>query len=355
MAIERLIAPPAQRYHHRTWCCACSRECCWRQPRRSSAHGYCSPWSTGEIATSWTMLAERGLPWPHTQMRAHYTRRCTTVSPSVAPAHAAPDRAAGGGRENHRRRLSRGWQTARLCDNGGFARDGVRAAAEDDCPVPVAAALSTLVLTSPTGLDQLWHACRHVTATVPGTCSFSRAAGSRSGRDGVRGAAGRAGAGEQAARSVGGSRHHGVAGMDESTALSGLVPGGVPRVRLRGRGRIRRGQSGPHGGKPGWPRRRPASTAPWLSPVPRTSCCACLLNRLQAHGRWCPLRCWPGAAAPTVAGLWALALGCCVLVLLVVLTDIGAGWNQFVDLFVLTALWPGRSTRPNGGRAIPLH
>jgi len=50
--------------------------------------------------------------------------------------------------------------------------------------------------------------------------------------------------------------------------------------------------------------------------------------------------------------LWIIAFGCCLAVLIVVLTDIGAGWNQLVDPVVLTALGVGyvagraRTVRP---------
>jgi hypothetical protein len=53
------------------------------------------------------------------------------------------------------------------------------------------------------------------------------------------------------------------------------------------------------------------------------------------------------------ATIWLVSLVCCLAVLLVVLTDVGTGWNQLVDLVVLTVLvvgqlagrpWPGPLT-----------
>jgi hypothetical protein len=66
----------------------------------------------------------------------------------------------------------------------------------------------------------------------------------------------------------------------------------------------------------------------------------------QATGAWVLL---PGAAVAAWLALrdrrptlWLFALACCLGVLLVVLSDVGTGWNQLIDPVVLTALVVGQ-------------
>jgi hypothetical protein len=66
----------------------------------------------------------------------------------------------------------------------------------------------------------------------------------------------------------------------------------------------------------------------------------------QATGAWALLPAVAVAAwlavrerRPTI---WLVSLACCVGVLLVVLTDVGTGWNQLIDLVVLTVLVVGQ-------------
>jgi hypothetical protein len=64
------------------------------------------------------------------------------------------------------------------------------------------------------------------------------------------------------------------------------------------------------------------------------------------------------AARQRQPSIWVVSLACCLLVLVVVLADIGTGWNQLVDLVVLTVLvvgeLAGRSrSHPVAGVAVP--
>jgi hypothetical protein len=81
---------------------------------------------------------------------------------------------------------------------------------------------------------------------------------------------------------------------------------------------------------------------------------AWVLLPIAAAGIWL-------ASAERRASLYQLSLVCCLVVLVVVLSDIGTGWNQLLDLVVLTALVVGELTGrswpeawPRGAITVPL-